>query len=181
MFDSAPKTIIGETAFGDEAVYVGIPFQRATKGMEDTDESGNKVFGFIHLMKHTQDNTADSIKKTVEERAVIKEEMTELLIDGENAMTVGTVNKLERHASGTFLAIFDTASRAEAAFTAERNKLHVSAVRADIHGTAKRGVTTMNHLRDVFHFNVSGMKGILNYFIVIFKYFLKNVHEMIMK
>lgn len=44
MSDIAPETIIRESALGNEAVDVWIPFQRASEGVEDTDETGNKVF-----------------------------------------------------------------------------------------------------------------------------------------
>ena len=48
------------------------------------------------------------------------------------------------------------------------------------HGTTKRRVTTVNHLIDAFHDNITRMKSILNYFIVISKNFLQNIHEIIM-
>lgn len=48
--------------------------------------------------------------------------MPELPINGEDTMAVNRVNHLERHVSGTFLAAFDAAGRAEATLTAERNK-----------------------------------------------------------
>jgi len=38
----------------------------------------------------------------------------------------------------------------------------------------------MNHLRDVFHFDISGMKSILNDIIIVFKNLLKNIHKIIM-
>ena len=34
MFDITPKTVIRETTFGNEAVDMGIPFERTTKGVE---------------------------------------------------------------------------------------------------------------------------------------------------
>ena len=98
--------------------------------------------------------------------------MPELLINGEDTMAVNTVNQLERHVSGTFLAVFDAAGRAEAALTAERNKFPFATVRTGIHSTAEGRVATMYHLGDIFHFDVSGMKGILDDFVVVSENFL---------
>ena len=71
--------------------------------------------------------------------------------------------------SRALLAVFDAAGGAETAFAAKRNELEITAMRAGIHGPAKRRVTTMNHLGDVFHFDLSGMKCILNDFVIVFK------------
>lgn len=87
-------------------------------------------------------------------------------------MTVRTVNQFKSHLSGAFLRVFDPAGGAETAFAAERNELPVAAVWAGIHGAAKRRVTTVNHFRDIFHFNISGMKCILNDFVIVIKNFL---------
>ena len=172
MSDGAPEAVIRVTAFGDEAVDTRVPFERTAKSMKDTDETGHEVFGLIHVMKHAEHNAADSRKKAVEEGAVFEEEMAEFLVNRENTMAVSAVDQFKRHVSGTFLAVFDAAGRAETALTAERDKFHVATMGTCIHGTAKRSVTTMDHLGDVFHFNVSGMEGILNDLIIVFKYFL---------
>ena len=74
VFHNSPKAVIRETAFGKEAVDMWIPFERSAKGMKDTDETGDKIFAFIQFMEHSEDDTADSLKKTVKEGAVIQEE-----------------------------------------------------------------------------------------------------------
>ena len=107
--------------------------------------------------------------------------MTKFLIDCENTMTMCAVNKLKGHTGRAFLGILHTASRAEAAFAAEGNKFHVVASGADIHGTAKRRVATIDHLLNVFHDNGTWMKDIFNFFVVFFKNLLKDVHKSIMK
>ena len=98
--------------------------------------------------------------------------MTKFFIDCENTMTVCAVKKLKGHTGRTFLGILHTASGAEAAFAAEGNKFHVVASGADIHGTAKRRITTMDHLFDIFHLSISGMKSIFNFFVIVSKDFL---------
>ena len=52
MFYRAPETLVRETAFGNEAVYMGVPFQRASESMEDTDKARDKVIGHVELMEH---------------------------------------------------------------------------------------------------------------------------------
>ena len=51
MFYIAPEGAIGEAALGNKAMDVRVPLEGAAEGMEDTDEAGDKVFGFIKLMK----------------------------------------------------------------------------------------------------------------------------------
>ena len=63
--DISPEAVIREATFRKEAVDMGIPMERTTKGMEDTDKAGDKVFGHIQREKHTEDDTADGLKETV--------------------------------------------------------------------------------------------------------------------
>jgi hypothetical protein len=42
-------------------------------------------------------------------------------------------------------------------------------VRTGIHGSSKGRVTAVDHLGDVFHFDISWMKGMFNNFIIVFK------------
>ena len=95
--------------------------------------------------------------------------MPEFLINGKDAVAVMAAQKLEGHGGGTLLAVLYTTSRAEAAFAAERNELPVPTVGASIQGSTEGRVATVDHLFDVLQFNSSGMEGILNYFIVVFK------------
>ena len=75
MFDNPPEAVIREPAFRNEAVNMRIPLEWASKGMKDTDKAGNKVFRFVEVMEHTQNNTADSLKETVKERTVIEKKV----------------------------------------------------------------------------------------------------------
>lgn len=64
---------------------------------------------------------------------------------------------------------------------AERDELQYAAEGTAIHGTAIRRIPTVNHLLNIFHNNGTGMKNIFDFFIVIFKNFLQDVHKSIMK
>lgn len=111
----------------------------------------------------------------------MQKEVPEILINGKDTVPVCAGDKFEGHACRAFLTVFHSAGRAKSGVATEGNKLKVSAVWACIHGTAEGRVATVDHLGDVFHFNISGMKRILNNFVVVFKNLLKDVHKMIMK
>ena len=106
--------------------------------------------------------------------------MTKFFIDCENTMTVCAVKKLKGHTGRTFLGILHTASGAEAAFAAEGNKFHVVASGADIHGTAKRRIATIQHFIDIFHLRISWMKSVFDYFIIVIKDFLQDIFIMLL-
>ena len=107
--------------------------------------------------------------------------MPELFVDSKDAVAVVAPQKPEGHGCGTLLAVLYATGRAEAAFAAERDELHLPALGAGIHGSAEGRVTAVYHLFDVLHFNSSGMERILNYFVVVFKNLLQDVHEIIMQ
>jgi len=65
MLDGTPNGIVADPALGKQDVNVRIPFEVSAEGVEDTDESGRKVFGFIHLEEHTSDNIANGVEKTI--------------------------------------------------------------------------------------------------------------------
>ena len=96
-------------------------------------------------------------------------------------MAVVAAQELEGHGRGTFLAVLYATGGAEAALAAERDELHLPALGAGIHGPSKRRIAAVYHLFDVVHFNSSGMERILNYFVVVFKNLLQDVHEIIMQ
>lgn len=59
--------------------------------MKNADEARDKVFGFIDVMKHMKDNTADGLKKAVKERAFFEKKMAKFFINDKNAMAMCTV------------------------------------------------------------------------------------------
>jgi hypothetical protein len=121
------------------------------------------------------------MEQAVEEFTVLKEEMAEIFIYGENTMPVSNINQLEGHVGGTFHGILIPAGRTETAVTAERNEFKFSTFRTAVHGATIRRVTTINHLLDVFNHSVARMKSIYHFFIMIGKDFLENIHMIIME
>ena len=62
------------------------------------------------------------MKKAVKQSAVMEKEIAEILIDGENAVAMGNIDQFKGHGSSALHGIEISASRAETAVTAERNK-----------------------------------------------------------
>ena len=56
--------------------------------MQDTNEARSKIPGLIHVKEETQYNRAHSLKKTVQERAIFKEEDTEFFRNSEDAVAM---------------------------------------------------------------------------------------------
>jgi hypothetical protein len=121
------------------------------------------------------------MEQAVEKFTVFKKEITEIFVDGENTMSVSNINQLKGHVGGAFHRILISTSRTETAMTAEGNEFKVTALRAAIHGTTIRRVTTINHLLDIFDNRVARMKSIYHFFIMVSKDFLENIHMTIMK
>ena len=87
-------------------------------------------------------------------------------------MSVFDINELKGHTGGAFHGIFVATCRTESTVTAKRNKFEIATVRAAVHGTTKRRITTVDHFIDIFHLSSSGMKSIFNFFIIVGKDFL---------
>ena len=121
------------------------------------------------------------MKQAVKEFTVCKEEVTEMFVDGENAMPVNNINQFEGHVGGAFHRILIPTGGTEAAVTSEGNEFKFPTFGAAVHGTAIRRITTINHLLDVFNYCVARMKSIYHFFIMIGKDFLENIHKIIMK
>ena len=181
MFNDSPEAVIRETAFGKETVDVRIPFERSAEGMEHADKPGHKVFGFVHFMEEPEDDTADSLKKAVKERAVIQKERAQVFINGKNEVPMCTINEFKGHFSRTIDTVFIATGGAKLGMAAERDKFKFTTVRTAIHCTTIRRIPTVDHFFNVFHDNGTGMKDIFNFFVVFFKNLLEDVHKTIMK
>ena len=90
-----PEAVITVSPFRDKAMNVRVPLKISAKGVKDHDETGSKILRHVHLEEHTGNNTGDSMKEAVKEFTVIKEEMTEIFVDGENAMPVSNVDQFK--------------------------------------------------------------------------------------
>ena len=180
MFYMTPESVIAETAFGNETVDMGVPFQVPAEGMEDHDKAGDEIQRSILFKKHTGNNAVDRMEETVQKRTIMEEKIAELGIDGEYTMTVGGIDEFERHGGSAFHGVFIAAGRAEAAVTAERDEFQFSAVRTAVHSAAKGRIATVYHLIDIFHLSIPGVEGIYDFFVMVSKNFLEDIHKTIM-
>ena len=65
-------------------------------------------------------------------------------------MSVNAGNEFGGHMKRAHLVALLTTGGTEATFAAEGNKLKLTAFRAAEHGTSEGGITTVNHLFDIF-------------------------------
>ena len=70
VLNRPPGREVAGAAFRNKAVDMWIPLEIPAEGVKDTNEAGDKVFGLIDVLKHTENHIPDGMKETVEERAV---------------------------------------------------------------------------------------------------------------
>ena len=92
-----------------------VPFQVSAKSMQNHNETGSKVFGFIQAVEHTGDHAVYRVKETIEQRTVFEKELTKVFINRENAMAVRDIHQFKRHTGRAFHRIFVATGRTEAA------------------------------------------------------------------
>lgn len=109
------------------------------------------------------------MEKTVKKGAVMEEKITEIFINGKNTVAMSNIDQFKRHIGSAFHGIFVTTSGTKAAVTTGRDKFKIATMGADIHSSAKGRIATAQHLIDIFHLSLSGMKGIFYFFIIVGK------------
>lgn len=75
---------------------------------------------------------------------------------------------------------FASAGGAKLGVAAERDGLKINAMWAAIHGATEWGISTVDDFFDIFHDNRSGFYNVFNDFVMVSKYFLYHIHEIIM-
>ncbi len=181
MSVGAPPSTVADTALGEKTVDMGVPFEVAPKGMEDTDKPGSKAFRFIVFVEHTKDDTAYCGEETAKEGTVSEEEGSEFFRNGKDTVAVLDVQNFKGHGGGTVNGVFRTAGGTEAAVAAERNKFQFPTFVTAIHGPTKRRVTTVKHPVNIPDDRLPGMEGIKHFFIMVFKDVLEDIHKIIMR
>ena len=144
--------------------------------MEDKDKPRRVVHGFVHFEEHTQDDAAYSMEKAVKECAVFQEKIPQVFIHGKNTMPVLDVYQFKGHISSPLHSVFVATSWAETAFAAEWDKFKLPTLWTAVHGAAKGRVSTVDHFIDILHFGFAGTESIFNFFIMVCKNFLYDIH-----
>ena len=121
------------------------------------------------------------MKEAVQKGAVMEEKLAEPGINGKDTMSVGDIDELKGHGGSAFHGVLVATGGAETAVAAERDELKPAAAWAAVHGAAKGRIATVNHLIDIFHFRIPGVEGIYNFFVMVSKNFLKDIHKTIMQ
>lgn len=101
--------------------------------------------------------------------------------DGKDTMSVRTVDHLERHGNRALKRIEITAGRAKTAFAVKRNKLERTARRTAVHSATISRIAAMNHAVDILHNDRASLQGILDFFVMVRKNLLQNVHRNILQ
>lgn len=60
-----PQSTVANSAFRNQAMDIGVPFEVTAKSVQDTNELRGEKFGFVVFVEHTEDNTANGRKKAV--------------------------------------------------------------------------------------------------------------------
>ena len=91
-------------------------------------------------------------------------------------MPVSDIDEFKGHIGCPFHRVFIPAGGAKTAMAAKRNKFHLSAVRAAIHGSTEGWIATIDHLVHVFDYGSTWMEDINHFFVMVCKDFLKDIH-----
>jgi hypothetical protein len=106
--------------------------------------------------------------------------MSERIVDGEDAMSVLSSDKFRRHGKSAINGVFIAARWAKAAFASKRNKFEIATFFASPHYASVTGIATMEHFINVFNNRRTRMKRIKDFFVMVCKNFLKDIHMSIM-
>ena len=110
--------------------------------MKDHYKTGSKIHGLILFEKHAGNNTVYCMKETVKQGAVSEEEVTELTVNGKNAVAVEDIDELEGHGSSALHGVQISTGRTEAAVASEGDEFQLATFGAAEHCTAKGGIAT---------------------------------------
>ncbi len=144
-----------------------IPLKATPKGVGNTNEAGSKKLRFIEFAEHTKDVVANRMKKTVEQGTVSAEKDAKFFRNSEYTMPMNALNDFEGHRSSSLDRIEISARRTETAFAAKRNKSERTTRRTPVHSAAVSRITAMNHFFNAFKNNRTGIKGVLDFFVVV--------------
>ena len=119
--------------------------------MKDHYKTGSKIHGLILFEKHAGNNTVYCMKETVKQGAVSEEEVTELTVNGKNAVAVEDIDELEGHGSSALHGVQISTGRTEAAVASEGDEFQLATFGAAEHCTAKGGIAAVDHFIHVFN------------------------------
>ena len=87
--------------------------------------------------------------------------------NGKNAMPMNALDDFKSHGSSTLDGIEISTGRTKTAFAAKRNEFERTARRTPVHSSAVSRIPAMNHFVNAFKNNRAGLKGVLDFFIMV--------------
>lgn len=108
-----PFAVFVETAFSNQHMYMRIPVEVTTEGMQTTDNTGSKMTFFIHFFEVMKHYLCSRAKKYMKEIAIMKKKIAKFLSNSENDMTMPAGYEFLRHALCSVLLVGNTAGVAE--------------------------------------------------------------------
>ncbi len=169
MRNRAPKAKLINAAFRNKAMDVGVPFEVAAKGVKDTNETRDEMARVVEVEKETREHLINGRKEQIQKRSVDQEKRAQFLSDGEDAVAMGSSDKFEGHSCSSLDGVEGTAGRTKSAAASERDELGMCTLWATIKRSAERRIAAVDHLFDVFHFNIARMASIFNFFVMVAK------------
>ncbi len=109
----SPFAVFVNTAFRNQHMYMRIPLEITTEGMQTTDNTGSKMTLLVHFFKVLKHYLCSRTKKYMEEFAMMKKKIAKLLCDSKNNMAVPAGNEFLSHALCPVLLIGGAAGVAE--------------------------------------------------------------------
>ena len=175
MFVWTPGGKITGPALGNERMDMRVPFEVSTERVKDTNKPRSKIFSFIKFRKHTEDDIADGMKKTIQKRMILKKEDAKFLWNRKDTVSVVTGNELAGHTKSPFLIIHVTTRRTETAFAGKRYRFKFTTMGTAVDSLSIRRILAMNHTFDVIHNIFARTKNIMDVLKVVTENSLKNV------
>ncbi len=126
-----------------------IPLEVTAEGMERTDDSRSKGFLVIEGVHPVGDHLSRSLEQKIKKSAVFSKELTKLLGNRKDNVSVAAVDQLCGDGIGTISLISGATGIAETRFTAEGDIVEVIAVMTVVESIALFQITTIQHF---FHF-----------------------------
>ena len=89
--------------------------------------------------------------------------------DGKDTVAMWSSDEFEGHSGSSFDGVEGAAGGTKSAAASERDELGMSTFGARIESSAERRIAAVDHLLDVFHFNIARMASIFNFFVMVTK------------
>ena len=169
-----PFFITVQSTFGDDHMYMGVPFKIASKCMKPTNHTGFEVSGMILFIEPIWDGLCSWLEENIKKSAILFEIPAKFFSNCEDDMAIVTVKEFGRYDLGSLGLISNAAGIAETGMASERDDLVSAAMRAAVHSKTTGGIAAWDDFLDFWmNYRADHIVGIFfsKGFPVILKYF----------